>query len=1069
MDSEELAAALRLQLKLDPPVTGGVPKFLLNLFIRRTAEWLAQEPPPLKKLPLRSHKSLRAAIAKHDSEGQLRTNRRSKKNDPTDNQGNETARQEVARQRAVQISETLTAALTSLSRRLRGHPSAQPKGGDAVFLAFEVAIGQERFTVELTGLLPKNREGLGFPEHEGVGFLGRLVKLHAPPTSSPSRDEHASPTEAAPRVAPSRLFWGKNIAPDSLFGRENVIQALDAAWLGPKRKQVVTIVAWGGVGKTSVVAHWAARKLAQPEHGAIDAYFDWSFYSQGTLNQADGARVSKAVSADLFFKTALDFFGDPGLAASNAPSTRKAERLAELVGESRSLLVLDGLEPLQDITTGELLDDGLRILLRGLAANNEGLCLITTRKHLPELIIWQLTTAPQWELNNLTKEAGAALQKHLGVKGTDTELESLTKDVKGHALTLSLLGKYLAEAHAGDVRKRDQVLLSEADYAEASGHAFRVLEAYERWFMTDGRNEELQLLRLLGLFDRPATPDCLAVLREAPAIPSLTDLLTPLSDAQWNLTVSRLARLGLVEEQPWEPPRIVGYTYEEGVGALEQGRHPGEPRYIDLKRYKSIAGQAVDTHPLIRSFFAEQLRGREAASQAHGRLFEHLQSSVPYWPEGLDGLQPLYQAIAHGCKAGRYKEACIIYSHRVNRGESPWSNSYSTKNLGAAAADLAAASCLFEDDAWSSPAQQLSEGWQAWLLNQAGTHLRSLGRLIEAREPIRNSADRFAKMISSDPEVLIPAAVAAGNLSELDLMLGSIEEAVQEGMQSGILADASHQVVQMVTNTATYANAVHQAGGFEEAETWFRKAEALHREFEPTLPFLESMSGFHFCELLQADAERAAWRELLSWQADSILATAPAELSPAMTSNSRAIRPPRLPELAWKKLVAAHRRATQGLSVAEHLRKPLDIANAHLILGREGIYYAILDPPSTFRYSELLSHIEHAVDYFRQSGEQVWTATGLLGRAFLRVIQGRAADARSDLDEVEYIANRGPMPLLLADLHLYRARLFFRYDIADACGELERARSLVEKHGYRRRLRDLEDASMVIRLGKSGS
>jgi hypothetical protein len=179
MDSEELAAALRLQLKLDPPVTGGVPKFLLNLFIRRTAEWLAQEPPPLKKLPLRSHKSLRAAIAKHDSEGQLRTNRRSKKNDPTDNQGNETARQEVARQRAVQISETLTAALTSLSRRLRGHPSAQPKGDDAVFLAFEVAIGQERFTVELTGLLPKNREGLGFPEHEGVGFLGRLVKLHA--------------------------------------------------------------------------------------------------------------------------------------------------------------------------------------------------------------------------------------------------------------------------------------------------------------------------------------------------------------------------------------------------------------------------------------------------------------------------------------------------------------------------------------------------------------------------------------------------------------------------------------------------------------------------------------------------------------------------------------------------------------------------------------------------------------------------------------------------------------------------------------------------------------------------
>lgn len=34
--------------------------------------------------------------------------------------------------------------------------------------------------------------------------------------------------------------------------------------------------------------------------------------------------------------------------------------------------------------------------------------------------------------------------------------------------------------------------------------------------------------------------------------------------------------------------------------------------------------------------------------------------------------------------------------------------------------------------------------------------------------------------------------------------------------------------------------------------------------------------------------------------------------------------------------------------------------------------------------------------------------------------------AKADLDEAWEIAERGPMPLFLTDIHLYRARLFFR-------------------------------------------
>ena len=138
-----------------------------------------------------------------------------------------------------------------------------------------------------------------------------------------------------------------------------------------------------------------------------------------------------------------------------------------------------------------------------------GLCIITTRQHIPELDLWRDTTAPEWQLSRLSKEAGAELLTKLGVVGTLAEREQLADDVKGHALPLTLVGRFLAEAHKGDIRKRDLVSLSEADHEETSDHAFHVMKAYERWLTDNERQVELAILRLLGLFDRPATPECL--------------------------------------------------------------------------------------------------------------------------------------------------------------------------------------------------------------------------------------------------------------------------------------------------------------------------------------------------------------------------------------------------------------------------------------------------------------------------------------------------------------------------------------------------------------------------------
>lgn len=176
-------------------------------------------------------------------------------------------------------------------------------------------------------------------------------------------------------------------APAELIGREAETKLLNDAWAKgqiheAKRLHVLTFVALGGEGKTSLVAKWAAE-LAHQDWPGCAAAFAWSFYSQGTREQV-------AASSDLFLKEALTFLGDDEdkqFAASSAGAFEKGQHLARIVGQRRSLLILDGLEPLQyaptSPTPGQLKDQGIAALLKGLAAASHGLCVVTTRYSLP--------------------------------------------------------------------------------------------------------------------------------------------------------------------------------------------------------------------------------------------------------------------------------------------------------------------------------------------------------------------------------------------------------------------------------------------------------------------------------------------------------------------------------------------------------------------------------------------------------------------------------------------------------------------------------------------------------------
>ena len=188
-----------------------------------------------------------------------------------------------------------------------------------------------------------------------------------PPAASRAGELASRQQDWAPKkISVARL----PVTGSDVFGREEDIAFLDAAWAN-QQVNVVTIVAWAGVGKSTLVNHWL-RRMAAEHYRSAELVFGWSFYRQGTSGDTS--------SADEFLDAALTWFGDPDPRLGTA--WEKGERLAKLIAHRRTLLVLDGLEPLQNPPgpqEGRLREPSLQALLRELAAFNTGLCVITTR------------------------------------------------------------------------------------------------------------------------------------------------------------------------------------------------------------------------------------------------------------------------------------------------------------------------------------------------------------------------------------------------------------------------------------------------------------------------------------------------------------------------------------------------------------------------------------------------------------------------------------------------------------------------------------------------------------------
>src|SRR6185436_4078369 len=604
----------------------------------------------------------------------------------------------------------------------------------------------------------------------------------------------------------------------NLFGREKELKLLDSLW-EERNKNIVCFTADGGVGKSALINRWL-RDIKTDNFRGAERVLAWSFYSQGT-----GERVT---SADRFIDFSLQWFGDPNPNEGSAHD--KGKRLAKFINQQPTLLILDGLEPLQiynQVEKGKLKDPALASLLRMLAIGNNGLCIITTRLQVTGLERYQSNI--QFEnLELISPEAGRAILRMAGVTGEDRALEDAVTTFGNHALAINLLANYLymqPEHH-----------ISHMPLIESVAHLSpprRIIEALYQYLHAKGKTAETELLLLSGLFDRPFEQEIILVLINPEMIfeglpktknvtkdPAILEMMKELDVKDKNDLVTRLSKylngpeddlarkyIQMVKsdkevDEPIEYPKLTiplkNLTLNNFHIILNNLRNIG--LFYPVSKHHETE---IDCHPLIREHFADKLKAKYPAlyQEANLALYEYYKAMPEklygkYLPTTLEEMEPLFMAVTYGCKAGKHQETLDdVYWERIDRKN----DFYSTTQLGAFGSDLACLSNFFEN-LWEKPVENMNESDKATVLSWVGFRLRALGRLIESVEPMMASLK--LSIINKNWK---SSGINASNISQFYLISGNVGNAVKYGQQSVEYADKSEDNFEKESNRTYYA------------------------------------------------------------------------------------------------------------------------------------------------------------------------------------------------------------------------------------------------------------------------
>jgi hypothetical protein len=508
--------------------------------------------------------------------------------------------------------------------------------------------------------------------------------------------------EWAPARAAVEVFGSLPPTGAELFGRRAELAGIDAALHAPDCR-LLQVVAPGGLGKTALVNHWlrTAREGGELPFARVVL---WSFYRQGY----------EPGSLPLLWPFCEALARAGGVVLPRAASPREiVELLSTGLAARPTLLVLDGIETLLHAPgphAGQFREDLLPALLaRAAAGEGARFTLLTTRLAVGDAAAFPPAVMRTLPLQPLTADEGRRFLRHLGVEGTPRELDEASAFAAGQPLILRLLAS-LAVGSAPEAGRTLGAVLAElrqrpsrlTPWRRAAPPLARVLHSYAAWL---AGTPELALLRLSSLFDRhPEESAVEDLLAQRAALPGLLDAWPELPRTRWQEAAARLRQLQLAAE--------------------------GE-------------GLALELHPLVQNFFAEELCARHPATwrAGHLALYEFFRR-VPdrEQPETLEEMEPLLRACVHGCLAGVHQRAFDEVAYpRVSRAL----EIYPLNQLGAVGETLAFLSC-FAGAEWKYPATiRLSPYAKGCILGAASQALRVQERYAEGRRLAARSCAFF--------------------------------------------------------------------------------------------------------------------------------------------------------------------------------------------------------------------------------------------------------------------------------------------------------------------------------------
>ena len=526
------------------------------------------------------------------------------------------------------------------------------------------------------------------------------------------------------------------------IGRASLIDALTADWRDSTHR-ATGLVALGGEGKTSLARRWVDALLANPTLTQPEVVIWWNF--------------AERPSVDEFLETAISSWSGNTIDGTKVSSPiARAHVLAAIAGSKRALLVLDGLETMQEPAgdrIGHLTSEALREFLVLACGDVKSFCVLISRLSLRDL--GSMRAYVERFVPPLTADEGRALLRSHGATERDEVLDRVVARMGGHALALSLL-------------------------PDSFGHRVQL--------GTDGIAMARAITQMLDHYD--------ARLQDAPRVVLMivSAFRTPVTDATVTPLMTTL-RKGISTEAP------SAFGTLEALRLVQQNRETSE----------------YHMHPLVRAHYANRLLRDhpDEARRLHELIAEnYLVSAVhPTEHPTLTDLAPYIEAVHHACVAQRYDEAFDLKHSLIDDGRRA-----RLLRMGAFETELDLAREFFHDQDFSKRPLVSTARNQSYLLHRVALCMEAgLGRprdavAFEYRSIAINRKRADWENTATDLTTLAALHVYLGELEEASV---AAKDAIEVDRRTGIgLAERNAHL--MLSYVAYYRGALDEA--FAELE-----------------------------------------------------------------------------------------------------------------------------------------------------------------------------------------------------------------------------------------------------------